>query len=92
MMKATDLTNTKPTLHLTAKVTISGGYPAKNEFFDSPFATDDSALATLRERLANRELRTDHAARRLVAMLDARPGAKLADIWRIHLHRYAAGH
>ncbi len=90
-MKATILSSDNAGLHLTAKVTISGGYSAKDESFDSSFATDEAALAALRARLANPALRTNPSALRLVAMMDNKPGMKLADIWRIHLHRYAAG-
>jgi hypothetical protein len=90
-MKETDLTATHAALRLTAKCTISGGYPGKDEFFDSPFATDEAALAALRERLANPGLRTNPSARQLVAVIDRRPGLRLSAIWRLHLHRYAAG-
>ena len=90
-MKANIPSTDNPGLHLTAKATISGGYPAKDESFDSPFASDEAALAALRERLANPALRTNPSALRLVAMMDNKPGIKLADIWRIHLHRYASG-
>jgi hypothetical protein len=91
MMKANTPSTNNVSLHLTAKVPAYNPGTFRTETFDSPFATDEEALAALRERLANPALRTDPSARHLVAMLNNKPGTQLADIWKLRLHRYAAG-
>jgi hypothetical protein len=91
MMKANTPSTNNAALHLTAEVPVYNPGTFRTETFDSPFATDEEALAALRERLANPALRTDPSARHLVAMLNNNPGTQLADIWKLRLHRYAAG-
>jgi hypothetical protein len=90
-MKANTPSTENTALHLTAKVPAYNPGTFRTETFDSPFATDEEALDALRERLSTRAVRDFPSARHLVAMMDNKPGMKLADIWRIHLHRYAAG-
>ena len=91
MKAATNTSDNKPVLHLTAKVPAYNQGTFRTEKFDSPFATDEEALTELRKRLANRDLRTNPSAKHLVRLIDNCPGHKLADIWRLRLHRYAAG-
>jgi hypothetical protein len=91
MMKANTPSTDKALHRLTAEVPAYNPGTFRTETFDSPFATNEEALAALRERLVNPALRTDPSARHLVAMLNNNPGTQLIDIWRLRLHRYAAG-
>jgi hypothetical protein len=90
MTAATNTSDNKPVLHLTAKVPAYNPGTFRVEKFNSPFATDEEALKELRKRLANRGLRTNPSAKHLVRLIDNCPSHKLADIWRLLLHRYAA--
>lgn len=91
MMKANTPSTDKVVHHLTAEAPADNPGTFRTETFNSPFATDEEALVALRKRLVNPALRTNPSARHLVAMLNNNPGTQLIDIWRLRLHRYAAG-
>jgi hypothetical protein len=91
MMKANTPSTDKAAHRLTAKVPAYNPGTFRTETFDTPFATDEEALNALRERLSTNSVSDLPAARQLITMLNNKPGTQLADIWRIRLHRYAAG-
>jgi hypothetical protein len=90
MTAKTTTSDNKPVLHLTAKIPAYNPGTFRVEKFDSPYATDEEALNELRKRIANRAIRTNPSAKHLVRLIDNSTGQKLADIWRLLLHRYAA--